>query len=76
MQKTLDLAEERADEIRRRASKLAKLSPGGKVDYSFMLNYDKDGNFTGTYVKRIGQKYEAQWSTLRYNDKGGVIKIH
>lgn len=73
VQKTLDLAEERADEIRRRASKLAKLSPGGKVDYSFMLNYDKDGNFTGTYVKRIGQKYEAQWSTLRYNDKGESI---
>jgi len=73
VQKTLDLAEERADEIRRRSSKLAKLSPGGKVDYSFMLNYDKDGNFLGTYVKRIGQKYDAQWTQLRYNERGESI---
>ena len=73
VQKTLDLAEERADEIRNRAGKLAKLSPGGKVDYSFMLNFDEDGNFLGTYVKKIGPQYNAQWTSLRYDEQGESI---
>ena len=62
-QKVLDLVENRNDQIRRVLNKLEALSPGGKVDYSFMLDYDKDGNFTGRYVKEIGYQY---WS-LRYD---------
>jgi hypothetical protein len=73
VQKTLDLAEERATEIRTKASKLSRLSPGGKVDYSFMLNFDKDNNFLGTYVKKIGPQYDAQWTSLRYDQNGESI---
>jgi hypothetical protein len=62
-QKVLDLVENRNDQIRRVLNKLEALSPRGKVDYSFMLQYDKDGNFTGRYIKEIGYKY---WGT-RYD---------
>ena len=73
VQKTLDLAEQRELEIRRRASKLMRLSPGQKIDYSFMQNFDKDGNFLGTYVKKIGPAYSAQWTQLRYDENGESI---
>ena len=64
-QKVLDLIDIRNDEIRRVASKLEALSPGGKVDYSFMLQFDNDGKFTGRYVKQIGYQYWGKRYDLR-----------
>jgi hypothetical protein len=73
VQKVLDLQEQRADEIRRSATKLESLSPGGKVDFKFMLITDEKGNFTGRYVQKIGSKYRNQWWDLRqklYHEDG------
>ena len=65
VQKALDFIELRNDQIRRVTSKLEALSPGGKVDYSFMLVFDKDGNFTGKYVKEVGWEYDRRWMEIR-----------
>ena len=56
-QKVMDIVDTRNNEVRRVSSKLEALTPGGKVDYSFMLQFDKDGKFTGRYVKEIGYQY-------------------
>ena len=45
-------------------NRLATLS-GGKPDYNFMLVYDKDGNFTGRYVQKIGYQYYKMFYELR-----------
>tara|TARA_R100000988_G_scaffold101714_1_gene75204 strand:- start:1268 stop:5272 length:4005 start_codon:yes stop_codon:yes gene_type:complete len=65
VQKALDFIELRNDQIRRVTSKLEALSPGGKVDYSFMLVFDKDNNFTGKYVREIGWEYDRRWMEIR-----------
>ena len=73
VQKVLDAQENRADEIRRAATKLENLSPGGKIDFKFMLVMDNDGSFTGRYVTKIGSKYKNQWWDLRkqlYHEDG------
>ena len=64
VQKTIDKVEERNRELRRLGTKLEKLSPG-KVDFSYMLNFDKDGNFKGTYVEQIGPQYDALFNEVR-----------
>ena len=72
VQKTLDKAENRGDLIRRSASKLEALSPGGKVDYTPFLKM-KDGKFDGQYVQKIGSKYRNLWWDIRkelYHEDG------
>ena len=56
-QETLDKIDRRNNEIIHYAQALEKNSPGGKADYSFMLQFDADGNFTGRYVQKIGYTY-------------------
>tara|TARA_R110002012_G_scaffold142603_3_gene300691 strand:- start:3075 stop:8666 length:5592 start_codon:yes stop_codon:yes gene_type:complete len=56
-QKVFDIVDARNNQVRRVASKLEALTPGGKVDYGFMLVFDKDDKFTGRYVKEIGYQY-------------------
>tara|TARA_R110001606_G_scaffold377235_2_gene536208 strand:+ start:20713 stop:26313 length:5601 start_codon:yes stop_codon:yes gene_type:complete len=65
VQKSLDAIDNRNDQIRRLASKLEALSPGGKVDYKYMLVFDKEGKFTGKTVQKIGYQYDAQWKDAR-----------
>ena len=65
VQKSLDAIDNRNDQIRRLGSKLEALSPGGKVDYKYMLVFDKEGKFTGQTVQKIGYQYEAQWKDSR-----------
>ena len=65
VQKVIDKVEERNRRLRALGSKLEKLSPGGKVDFKFMLNFDSQGNFKGTYVDRIGPQYDALFSEVR-----------
>jgi len=54
-------AKNRTDEFIIRAktlgNKLANALGVSKIDFSFMLNYDADGNFSGRYLQAIGQKY-------------------
>ena len=64
IQKSLDIIDNRNDHVRRLVSKGEKLSPRGKVDYGFMLQFDKDGKFTGRYVKKIGYQYYSKRSDL------------
>lgn len=45
-------------------NRLASLS-GGKPNYDFMLVYDKDKNFTGRYVQKIGYQYYKMFYELR-----------
>jgi hypothetical protein len=65
IQKALDLIDTRNDQVRRIGSKLEALSPGGKVDYSFMLVFDKDGKFTGNYVREIGWEWDRRWEEVK-----------
>ena len=65
IQKALDKIDMRNDQVRRVGSKLEALSPGGKVDYSFMLVYDNDGNFTGKYVREIGWEWDRRWEEVK-----------
>ena len=67
IQKALDQIELRNDQVRRVGTKLERLSPNGKVDYSFMLTFDKNGNFTGKYVQEIGYEYDRRWAEIREN---------
>ena len=68
-QEVLDSIDARNSEIRQFASALEKLSPGGKANYAFMLQYDQFGEFTGRYVQRIGYEY---WR-LRHEARAGLI---
>ena len=63
--KALDLIDTRNDQVRRVGSKLEALSPGGKVDYSFMLVFDKDKKFTGNYVREIGWEWDRRWEEVK-----------
>ena len=65
IQKVHDLVDIRNDEVRRVSTKLEALSPRGNVDYSFMLQFDKDGKFTGRYVKKIGNQYWSKKKEIR-----------
>ena len=56
-QEVLDRIYERNKEIRRLGTKVEKLSPGKKADYSGMIVFDDDGIPTGQYVQRIGNQY-------------------
>jgi len=74
-QKLLDKIEERENIIRNAGNELLKLSGIKDLQslYDFMLEYDKDGQFTGFYTQKIGQQYYSMQESLRnelYDDNG------
>lgn len=72
-QKVIDKVEARAPRIRAAALKLARLNASNKIDYSFMLEFDEEGNFTGRYVTKVGKNYTNKLKELRsklYDDNG------
>jgi hypothetical protein len=74
-QKLLDKIEEREYAIRNAGNQLLKLSGNKDLQslYDFMLEYDKDGQFTGFYTQKIGQEYYNMQQSLRselYDDNG------
>ena len=74
-QKLLDQIEEREYSIRTAGNELLKLSGNKDLQslYDFMLEYDKDGQFTGFYTQKIGQQYYSMQQSLRselYDDNG------
>lgn len=74
-QKLLDKIEEREFAIRTAGNELLKLSGNKDLQslYDFMLEYDKDGQFTGFYTQKIGQQYYSMQQSLRselYDDNG------
>ena len=64
-QEAYDKIDERNRVIRQIAIRLQRLSGNKEVDFGFMLIFDKEGNFTGRYVKEIGQQYYDQLSDVR-----------
>ena len=66
-QKLLDRIEEREYSIRRSGNTLLKLSGNKDMQslYDFMLEYDKDGLFSGFYTQRIGVQYKNIQESLR-----------
>ncbi len=66
-QKLLDKIEEREFSIRNAGNQLLKLSANKDLQslYDFMLEYDKDGQFTGFYIRKIGQQYYSMQESLR-----------
>jgi hypothetical protein len=79
-QKIQDESEDFAIRAARLGDKLAQLSGGVEPDFSFMLVYDKDGNFTGNYVRKIGYQYYKKLYALRnelYDANGNWLEyIH
>lgn len=72
-QKIQDESEDFAIKAARLGDKLVQLSGGVEPDFSYMLVYDKEGNFTGRYVQRIGNQYYKKLYALRNElyDKDG-----
>ena len=66
-QKLLDKIEEREYSIRTAGNTLLKLSANKDLQslYDFMLEYDKDGDFTGFYTQKIGVEYKNIQESLR-----------
>ena len=56
-QEVSDRVETRNNELRSVARRLAKLSPGGKVDYSFAMQLDDEGKWNGEYLQELGSQY-------------------
>lgn len=56
-QKALNKSEQVVAKIKTMGNKLAKALNTNKINFSFMLNYDKEGKFTGRYLQAIGQQY-------------------
>lgn len=67
-QKVLDLIDQRNKLVINSANKLIKLYPNLKRNqlYDFMSIFDKDGNFTGRYIKPIGELYNKIQDDLRF----------
>ena len=76
-QRVLDKIEQRAPRIRSAGLKLARVSPDKKVDYSFMLDFDDSGIFTGRYLEKIGRQYKSKLNEIRSKlyDKTGPKKF-
>jgi len=71
-QKAMNRTDDFINKIKTVGNKLAAAF-GGKIDFSFMLNYDKEGNFSGRYLQAIGQKYydlKKEIYGLLRDDKG------
>ena len=74
-QELLDKIGQRESLIRTAGQKLLKLSNNKDLEklYDFMLEYNKEGAFTGFYTKRIGQQYYDMQDEIRselYDNEG------
>jgi hypothetical protein len=72
-QKAMNRADEFISKVKTAGNKLARALGVKKIDFSFMLNYDQDGNFTGRYLEAIGQTYytlRRKMYDLLKNDDG------
>ena len=74
-QELLDKIGQREALIRTAGQKLLKLSNNKDLEklYDFMLEYNKEGQFTGFYTKRIGQQYYDMQDEIRselYDNEG------
>lgn len=56
-QKAFNKSDEIIEKIKTAGNRLANALGVKKPDFSFMLMFDKDGNFTGRYLRNIGQQY-------------------
>ena len=56
-QKSRNRTDEFITKVKTLGNKLANSLGVSKIDFSFMLNYDADGNFSGRYLQAIGQQY-------------------
>jgi hypothetical protein len=75
-QRMLDEVGYKLNLINASIGKLEKLSPQGKVDYSNMLEYDRDGKFTGNYTKEVGAVYYDKQNEINkklYDTNGNYI---
>tara|TARA_R100001440_G_scaffold14809_2_gene25040 strand:+ start:11342 stop:16888 length:5547 start_codon:yes stop_codon:yes gene_type:complete len=61
----LDKIESHAPRIKRAAMKLAKLTGSERIDYSFMIEFDEDGNPTGRYVKKTSSAFYTELNRLK-----------
>lgn len=76
-QKSKNRAEEFSNRVKTAGNKLASALGSKKIDFSFMLNYDADGNFSGRYLQAIGQKYydlRRQIYSLLKDDQGNELE--
>ena len=78
-QELLDKIKTREDKIKSLAAKLQKLSPEKDPQkmFEFMLEFDKDGEFTGRYVQEIGPQYYEIMKELRdklYDASGNPLQ--
>ena len=66
-QELLDKVAEREGVIKAAGNQVIKLTPNAKRNsaYNYMLVYDENGEFTGNYVKKIGQQYYKKQEELR-----------
>ena len=72
-QKAMNRTDDFVAKIKTAGNKLAAAFGVKKIDFSFMLNYDKEGNFSGRYLQAIGQKYydlKKEMFGLLRDDKG------
>ena len=63
----LDKVKAREKDLRTAGAALLSLDTETDLQklYDFMLEFDDEGNFTGLYTQRTGQKYYSQKSALR-----------
>lgn len=76
-QKALNRTDEFIAKIKNAGNKLAAAMGIKKIDFSFMLNYDADGNFTGRYLQAIGQQYYSlrkKMFALLKDDQGNALE--
>tara|TARA_R100000697_G_scaffold27359_1_gene36041 strand:+ start:37923 stop:43463 length:5541 start_codon:yes stop_codon:yes gene_type:complete len=64
-QRVLDKIQARAPRIKRAAMKLAKLTGSERIDYSFMIEFDENGEPTGRYVKKTSSAFYAELNRLK-----------
>ena len=79
-QKAMNRTDDFVAKIKTAGNKLAAAFGVKKIDFSFMLNYDKEGNFSGRYLQAIGEKYyslKREMFSLLRDDKGEKMQyIH
>ena len=75
-QRMLDEVGFKLTSINSALGKLEKLTGDKNIDFSYMLEYDKDGKFTGNYTKKTGRYYYDQLDEITkklYNKDGNYI---
>ena len=78
-QKAMNRTDVFVSKVKAAGNRLAAAFGTGKIDFSFMLNYDSEGNFSGRYLQAIGQQYydlkKQVYALLRDNDGNRMAYI-